>query len=315
MAVWSNWEISVVLPAFNEAGNIEQLVDKVAQAFEENGICGEAIIVDDGSTDGTGEQARKMADRYDFVAIESHSRNLGLTKALATGFARARGDVIVFLCADLQSDPVEDIPKLLDGFETGADLVVGWRQGRKEGKKWGSHLYNLTSRLLFKTRIHDQNWVKAFKRECADELFLWSDWHRFMAAIAVYKGFKVAEVKTQWYPRTYGKTKFGRARVVIALLDMLVLKIQMVFMGNPIRFFGASGLACLGLGVLTWMALFVLNRVFGLVLPDEKRLMYFLVSILLMLAGLGSLGLGILGELLTIHIHELMTGKRNGEKR
>jgi len=307
-------KVSVILPAYNEAGNIMLLVDKVARAFDQNGIDGEAILIDDGSTDGTGDVAREAQKRHPFLRICTHRRNLGLTKALSTGFKAATGDIIIFLCADLQSDPEEDIPKLLAGFEDGSDVVVGWRQNRQESKKWGSRVYNWVAEVLFDVHVHDQNWIKAFRRDCAKNLSLRSDWHRFIVAIAVAAGYKVNEVQTNWYPRTYGESKYGYSRILIAFLDMIVLKIQMKFLDSPIRFFGGTGILFLVAGLAISAVLFVLKDVVGVVLADTVRIKYFLVSILLILLGAGSLALGILGEFLVSHIDRIMnTGEKQSE--
>ncbi|MBN2125907.1 MAG: glycosyltransferase family 2 protein, partial [Deltaproteobacteria bacterium] len=241
-------KVSVILPAYNEEGNISVLAEKVARAFSVNHIDGEAILIDDGSVDGTGEKAEECARRYDFFRVYHHKKNLGLTKALSNGFRRAAGDIVVFLPSDLQSDPEEDIPKLVEGIRRGADVVVGWRQGRKEFKKFGSKLYNWISKVLFGVTVHDQNWIKAFRKDFIHDLILRSDWHRFLIAIAVHKGCRVEEVKTNWYPRTYGSTKYGFMRIPVSILDMLVLKIEMMFIENPMRFFGTVGGLCFLIG-------------------------------------------------------------------
>lgn len=302
--------ISVILPAHNEAGNIPVLLDKVAAAFKILGIDdGEAVIIDDGSTDGTGQAVLDCQTKHPFVKLISHHRNLGLTCALASGFAVATGAVFVFLPTDLQSDPEEDIPKLMGGLDNGNDMVVGWRQGRREFKKWGSKLYNLVSFLLFGVRLHDQNWIKAMRREVVQNIDFRSDWHRFLAAIAVARGYKIGEVKTNWYERTYGRTHYGPGRIINALFDMIVLKVQLLYLDNPIRFFGGMGLGCIGLGFLLTLAYFFVPNVDTLLL---QRL--FILIVLLFFGGALLLTMGILVEILVTHIGRMVSARPAAHK-
>ena len=298
--------ISVILPAHNEAGNIPVLLDKVAIAFEMLGVVdGEAIVIDDGSSDGTGQAVRDCQEKHAFVKLISHPRNQGLTRALVSGFAAATGDIFVFLPTDLQSDPEEDIPKLLGGLDNGYDMVVGWRQGRREFKKWGSKVYNLLSFLLFGVRLHDQNWIKAMRREVVHNIDFRSDWHRFLAAIAVARGYKVGEVKTNWYERTYGSTHYGTGRIINALFDMIVLKVQLLYLDNPIRFFGGLGLVCIGMGLV--LTLFYLLISSGDNLLLLQRL--FILIVLLFFGGALLLTMGILVEILVTHIGRIVAAR------
>jgi glycosyltransferase involved in cell wall biosynthesis len=248
----SRW-VSVLIPAYNEEGNVTLVIDKVARAFEARGVDGEVVFVDDGSTDGTGHEAVACADRYPFVKVLSHRRNLGLTEAIKTGFRHVGGDIILLLPGDLESDPEEDIPKLLDKLAEGYDVVAGWRQGRREGKIVASKIYNFVSRLLFNVQAHDMNWIKAFRREVVEGLYLRSDWHRFILMIAASQGYKIGEVPTNYYPRRQGKTKFGLGRIPVSFLDVLVVKFLLTFSRKPMIFFGALGsaliLAAFGIGV------------------------------------------------------------------
>ena len=145
----NQWRVSVLIPAYNEEGNVTLVIDKVARAFEARGVDGEVVLVDDGSTDGTGHEAAACAARYPFIKVISHRRNLGLTEALRTGFRHVSGDIVILLPGDLESDPEEDIPKLLDKLAEGYDVVAGWRQGRRDRKIVASKIYNFFSRLLF----------------------------------------------------------------------------------------------------------------------------------------------------------------------
>jgi glycosyltransferase involved in cell wall biosynthesis len=238
----NQWRVSVLIPAYNEEGNVTPVIDKVARAFEARDIDGEVVFVDDGSTDGTDHEAAACAARYPFVKVVNHRHNLGLTEAIRTGFRHVSGDIIILLPGDLESDPEEDIPKLLDKLAEGYDVVAGWRQGRRDSKIVASKIYNFVSRLLFNVQAHDMNWIKAFRREVIDGLRLRSDWHRFMLMIAASQGYKIGEVPTSYYPRRQGKTKFGLERITISFLDVLVVKFLLTFSRKPMIFFGSLGL-------------------------------------------------------------------------
>jgi len=302
--------LSVILPAYNEEGNIPLLMEKIDLVFTKNNLKGEVLLINDGSTDKTVVQAEECAKKYAYLRVYHHQRNLGLTKALSTGFKNSKGDIVVFLCADLQSDPEEDIPKLLEALKDNADVVVGWRQGRKESKLLGSKIYNIVSKVLFNVTVHDQNWIKAFKREFLDGLILRSDWHRFLVAIAIHRGFKVVEVKTNWYPRKHGVSKFGFARIPIAVLDMFALKIEMLFIENPMRFFGSLGILSFLTGIGVGISLFVCKNFVGINISEVTSVKYFLLSALIILFGTGLFSVGLLGEFIVSYLEKMREGKK-----
>ncbi len=245
--------LSVFIPARNEAGNIAPLMEKIARAFRENALDGEVIFVDDGSTDATWQEALAAAEKFSFLHLYRHRRSFGLTEAMRTGFRHVRGAVVIFLPSDLESDPEEDIPKLLAKLDQGYDVVAGWRQGRNDGKVLASQIYNAVSRTLFGLQAHDMNWIKAFRREVLDDLHLRSDWHRFILHIAASKGYKIGEVPVNFYPRQKGKSNYGFARIPISFLDVLVVKFLMTFSRKPMLFFGGLG----GLAILSALAIWL----------------------------------------------------------
>ena len=260
MSDYATIRVSVILPAYNEQENIRAVIEKTAAAFRDNDLVGEIVVVDDGSADGTLPAAESAREEFDRVKVLSHRKNRGLTQALLTGFDAAEGEVIIFLCADLQSDPEEDVPKLIAEINAGSDVVLGWRQGRREAKIVVSKLYHWLSRLLFGIRAHDMNWVKAFKREVVADLRLRSDWHRYIAVLAQHEGYKISEVKTNYYPRQHGRSKFGTRRILAGFFDLIVVKFELSFGERPMFFFGTLGLAlltaagCIGVyGLTRWL--------------------------------------------------------------
>lgn len=288
--------VSVLVPARNEAENIPQLLAKTAKAFNALGLDGRAelVLIDDGSNDGTADVAASQAIAYPFLRLIRHRRNLGLTAALRTGFRAVTGDLIIFLPADLESDPEEDIPKLLRKLEEGYDVVAGWRQGRADGKNFASGIYNSVSRRLFNVQAHDMNWIKAFRREVLLTLPpLRSDWHRFLLMIAAQQGYRIGEVATNWYPRRAGRSKYGFSRIPISLLDVLVVKFLLTFSQAPMRFFGGLGLVALGLSVLTALYLLLLYA-----LTQTQQRPIFWAAGGLALAGLLLILVGFIAELI-----------------
>ncbi len=306
--------VSVVVPAYNEAGNVGEVVEAVAQAFAALGVEGELVLVDDGSTDGTAEEAAVAAQRHPFMRVLTHRRNLGLTEALETGFRAARGEVVMLLPSDMESDPREDIPKLLAKLEEGYDVVAGWRQGRRDGKVLASRIYNAVSRWLFQVQAHDMNWIKAFRREVVEDLLpLRSDWHRFVLMIAASKGYRVGEVQVNYYPRRRGRSKFGVLRIPISFLDVLVVKFLLTFSRKPMLFFGSLGLLCFLVGGALYLYLLGL----WLSLGKQQRPIFIFAGVLV-LAGLFLFLIGFLAELVVSQqdrLEELERAVRDLAKR
>jgi len=251
--------VSVFIPAFNESENIPLLFEKVNRIAEKDSYFEyEIVIVDDGSTDNTAKMIREGSEKYNFVKAYYHKKNLGLTEAMRTGFPNCNGEFVLFLPGDLESDPEEDIPLLLGKLKEGYELVTGWRQGRNDGKMLASKIYNIVSRNLFDVKVHDMNWIKGFRRYVLDDLELRSDWHRFIVMMAADKGYKIGEVKTKWHPRRHGKSKFGLMRFPISLIDVLVVKFNMVFGSKPMQFFSLLGAVSIlsGIAGLLFLAVY-----------------------------------------------------------
>jgi glycosyltransferase involved in cell wall biosynthesis len=290
-------DISVLIPARNEAGNIPTLLEKVSNAFTSPALAARAcelVLIDDGSTDGTGDLAASLAGQYPFLRLVRHRRNRGLTAALRTGFRTVRGKAIIFLPADLESDPEEDIPKLLGKLEEGYDVVAGWRQGRDDGKVFASGIYNRVSQRLFPVAVHDMNWIKAFRREVIEELPpLRSDWHRFILQIAAHQGFKIGEVPTTWYRRQAGHSKYGLGRIPVSFLDVLVVWFLLTFSQAPMRFFGGMGLALLAIAGVAYAGLAAYY-----ILAQTQIRPVFIAASVLGLAGLLLFLVGFIAELI-----------------
>ncbi|NLE75376.1 MAG: glycosyltransferase family 2 protein [Chloroflexi bacterium] len=285
--------VSVVVPAYNEEGNIGRVIESAGRAFAEQGLAGEVIVVDDGSSDGTFGEAIAAAEGRPWVRVVRHRRNRGLTEAMETGFRQARGDVVMLLPGDMESHPEEDIPKLLAKMDEGYDVVAGWRQGRHDGKVFASRIYNTVSRWLFGLQAHDMNWIKAFRRPVVEELLpLRSDWHRFVLMIAASKGFRIGETPVNFYPRRQGRSKYGFWRIPVSLLDVLVVKFLLTFSRKPMLFFGSLGLTAVASGGVLYLYLLGL----WLTLGKQQRPIFWFAGVLL-LAGLILFLIGFVAEL------------------
>ena len=250
--------ISVFIPARNEAGNITPLFDKIARAFQSLNVPGEIIFVDDGSTDATWNEATTATQRYPFARLFRHRKSLGLTEAMRTGFPKCRGDVVIFLPSDLESNPEEDIPALYAKINEGYDVVSGWRQGRNDGKVFASAIANIVAQKFFGLQVHDMNWIKAFRREVVENLRLRSDWHRYILILAAAQGYTIGEVQVNYYPRKAGKSHYGIERLAISFLDVLVVWFLLTFSRKPMRFFGGIGMAMVGISLTTFAVLTVM---------------------------------------------------------
>ena len=285
--------ISVFIPARNEAGNIAPLFDKIARAFESMRVSGEIIFVDDGSTDKTWDEATNAAARYPFARLFRHRKSLGLTEAMRTGFPHCRGDAVVFLPSDLESDPEEDIPRLVGKLNEGYDVVAGWRQGRRDGKVFASAIANVVSQKLFGLQVHDMNWIKAFRREVVENLHLRSDWHRYILILAAAQGFSIGEVQVNYYPRKKGKSHYGFGRIPVSFLDVIVVRFLLTFSRKPMLFFGGIGL---GLGAISFTTFAVLAAMYLLDLGQRRPVFDF--AGVLLIAGVLFFVVGFLAELI-----------------
>ena len=249
--------ISVVVPARNEEATVGMVVERSYAAFAELGRAGEVLVVNDGSTDGTAAVLAGLSEKFPTLRVFTHRRSQGMTAGLQRMFAASTGEIIILIPADMESDPLVDVPALVRHMESNdLDVVAGWRQGRQDNKVLASNIYNWVMQSLARVPVHDGNWIKAMRREVVMSFPpLRSDWHRFLLMFAVHHGFRVGEVKTFYRPRPAGSSKFGWERIPISFLDVLVVKFLLTFSQAPMRFFGGLGLVGLGVSLLTYVYL------------------------------------------------------------
>jgi glycosyltransferase involved in cell wall biosynthesis len=285
-------DVSVLVPAKDEAANLPLFLEQAAAAFQTADATFEVIVIDDGSTDDTWAVLGRLVDQYPFVRRVRHRRQRGIADALRTGYLQARGDVLVFYPADLQYKP-EDIPRLVAPILAGeSDMVTGYKQGKYE-KAFVSRVYNRLSRLLFEIPVRDLNSVKAYRREIMEQLPVRPDWHRYMIVIAAAQGFTVTEIPVPLYPRHAGHSKFGKSRIVVGTLDMLSVWFELRFGRKPLMLFGTLGSFLFLLGVLTGIVALLMR----FVIPPYQgfRPLLNLIEVCLIL-GFLSFATGLLGE-------------------
>jgi hypothetical protein len=298
--------VSVVIPVYNEAENLDELVVQVETAMSAQTRSWELLLVDDGSRDGSRAILRELASRRPWLRPLSLIRNYGQSTALQAGFDHARGEYIVTLDGDLQNDPVE-IPRLLELLDADPDIdaVSGWRRERHDRaltRRLPSWIANQLISRVTGVHLHDYGCaLKAYRRDVIEHLRLYGEMHRFIPALAVEAGARVVEVPVLHHPRLRGQSKYGLGRTLRVALDLMWVKFLMRFLQRPLHAFGGVGTALLvpGAALLAWLAFDRL--VLGNDIGGRPLLM---LAVLLVLMGVQLVATGVLGEMLTRIYHE-----------
>lgn len=287
--------ITVVVPAKDEEATIAQVVERSFLAYAELGCRGEVLVVDDGSRDATPTILAELQRRYPDLVVFTHRRSQGMTAGLQRMFSASRGEIVILIPADMESDPLVDVPILVRHMEAeDLDVVAGWRQGKREGKVIASAIYNSVMRGMAGVEAHDGNWIKAMRRDVVRSFPpLRSDWHRFLLMIAAHNGFKLGEVKTPYAPRLAGSSKFGFSRIPISFLDVLVVKFLLTWSRAPMRFFGGLGLMGLVISLATFVYLTGLYMAF-----ERQQRPIFLAAGILAIISVFLILVGFLAELI-----------------
>jgi glycosyltransferase involved in cell wall biosynthesis len=302
-------QVSVLVPAKDEAGNLPLFMKETAAAFAASNVRYEVVVIDDGSEDDTWRVLQELTAQYDFLRLARHRVRRGIADALRTGYLHARGEVLVFYPADLQFKP-EDIPRLVAPVLNGeSDMVTGFKQGTYE-KRFVSSVYNRLSRMLFRVPVKDLNSVKAYRREIMDALPIRPDWHRYMIVIAAANGFTVSEIEVPLYPRHSGKSKFGIGRIPVGVLDMLSVWFELRFGPKPLLLFGMLGLGLFGIGVLA--GVFAVGRL--LLFGEGTRAVWTIIQTCLIIGSI-FFATGLIGEQIAVHRSELRELRRRVEER
>ncbi len=303
-------DLSIVIPALNESEALPGLLDEIRQACGGLGASWEAIVVDDGSTDGTTELIEELASTQPQLRGIRLRRNFGKSAALAAGFERSSGDVVVTIDGDGQDDPA-DIHLLLAGLEDGADLVSGWKRDRRDPwtRRLASRVFNWMTARFTGLAMHDMNCgFKAYQAECARSLEVYGELHRFLPALADQQGWRVAEVAVNHRPRRHGNSRFGSERYLRGALDLLAVVFVGRYQYRPLHLFGGIGVGLTAVGIVIAAYLTILK--IGGEAIGQRPLLF--LAILLIVVGVQLFTFGLLAQMVVLARRERESSRPAG---
>jgi glycosyltransferase involved in cell wall biosynthesis len=303
--------ISVVVPVHDEERSVGLLYEELQASLDPLDEPWEAVLVDDGSTDGSFGALTRLHAAAPNVRVVRLRRNFGKSAALAAGFAVAEGDTVVTIDGDLQDDPAE-IPRLLAKLDEGFDLVSGWKTKRRDPwrRRLLSRIFNAVTSRVSGLRLHDMNCgLKAYRAEVLRGLRIYGELHRFLPVLAHYRGYRVAELPVNHRPRTHGRSRYGVERYVRGFLDLLTVSFMGRYRHRPLHLFGGLGLLLGAIGTAILVYLTVLKAT-GEAIGHRPLLT---LGVLLVVVGLQFFSLGLISELITSH-HEERAGEREREQ-
>lgn len=294
-------DISVVIPLFNEEESIGELHNWIVRVMEKEGYSYEIVFVDDGSTDRSWQIIGELQQKNPCVKGIKFRRNYGKSAGLHVAFAKAEGNVIITMDADLQDSP-EEIPELYRMItEQKYDLVSGWKKKRYDPitKTIPTKLYNAVTSYMSGIKLHDMNCgLKAYRKEVVKNIEVYGEMHRYIPVIAKWAGFqKIGEKVVVHQARKYGESKFGISRFIYGPLDLLSIMFVSKFGKRPMHFFGSigGGLILLGIVILAYLsAIKIFNDVGGIA---ERPAFY--LGILAIIVGVQLFIAGFLGDLVS----------------
>jgi len=291
-------DISVVIPLLNEEESLPELAAKLEVELTnlvKNSY--EVIFVDDGSTDNSFGVIKELNNSNKKFKAIRFRRNYGKSAALAVGFKRAKGEIVITMDADLQDDPSE-IKNLVSKLKEGFDLVSGWKKTRHDpiNKTLPSKFFNFVTSITSGIKLHDFNCgLKAYRKEVVKSLKVYGEMHRYMPALAHLDGFKVAEIPVKHHPRIYGKSKFGASRFVKGFLDLITVVFTNRFMKRPLHFFGAFGFLFAFVGLILDLYL-TIEWALGNTALSNRPLA--LLGVALIIVGVQFISMGLIGEMI-----------------
>ncbi len=284
-------KISVVVPVYNEEGNVEALHREILEVCEKNGYEYEIIFVDDGSSDKTVEMCKRLKP----LKLIQLRRNFGQTAAMDVGIKAAQYEYIITMDGDRQNDPA-DIPEMIRYLKVNnLDIVSGWRKNRKDTfmKRFTSRGANFLRHLIVHDGIHDSGCsLKVYRKECFEGINLYGEQHRFIPAILKIKGFSIGEVVVHHRARTVGKTKYNWKRTIKGFVDMISVWFWNKFASRPLHLLGGVGLGFLGLGFICaiWSVVLFISGVEmkNNIFPPLLTIFFVIIGLLLFVFGLMS---------------------------
>lgn len=290
-------EISLVIPVFNEEESLPELEEAIKSALKDS-YTYEVIFVDDGSSDASWKEIKKLSESKNVVRGIALSHNYGKSVALQSGFEAARGKYVVTMDADLQDDPHE-VPAMVQMLEQGDDLVSGWKKERHDpiSKTIPSKFFNFVTRKVAGIELHDFNCgLKAYRADVVKSIYLYGELHRYIPMLAKREGYsRISEKVVKHHPRKYGKTKFGLSRFMNGFLDLITITFVQRYLQKPMHFFGTFGVLLFIAGAFINLYLVYVKFVLGEGIGDRPLLF---LGVLLMVLGVQLFSTGLLGELI-----------------
>ena len=298
-------DISVVVPLYNEAESLPELVAWIDRVAQKNSLSYEIIMVDDGSTDESWAVVQSLKEQYSAIRAISFMRNYGKSAALYCGFEMADGEVVFTMDADLQDSP-DEIPEMRRMIlEDGYDLVSGWKRKRYDpvGKRWPSKFFNLTARVMSGIKLHDFNCgLKAYRRKVVKSIEVYGEMHRYIPILAKNAGFnRIGEKVVEHQERKYGVSKFGMERMIKGYLDLISITFMSHFGRSPMYLFGGLGTLMFLFGGITavWI---IIDKIYsqhsGLVWRGVTEQPMFYLALLAIVLGVQLFLAGFLGEMI-----------------
>ena len=290
-------DLSIVIPTLDEEGSLEALHRQITAVLTDMTLQYEIIFVDDGSTDQSSRILATLHGDDPHVKVIEFRRNFGKAAALNAGFEASAGEIIITMDADLQDDPAE-IPHFIDAINSGLDMVSGWKKKRYDplSKRLPSKLFNWTTCTIAGVELHDFNCgFKAYRRELLDHIELYGELHRYIPALASWKGFHVGEVVVQHHPRRFGKSKYGYERLLKGLFDIVTIYFTRKYGKRPLHVFGKMGLWFGLVGFIALVYLTVLWFMGQRPIGNRPLLMFGMLSVLF---GMQLIVFGLVNEML-----------------
>tara|TARA_B110000263_G_C15294928_1_gene505145 strand:- start:1046 stop:1978 length:933 start_codon:yes stop_codon:yes gene_type:complete len=288
--------ISIIIPIYNEELSINSLYNEIKNVVLNTFNFHEIIFIDDGSNDSSFKIINQLAlDDSQVISIRLN-RNFGKSDALNEGFKLAKYEYIVTLDGDLQDDPNEII-KLINTLDEGWDCVSGWKKNRKDpySKTIPSLFFNTFINFFSDLKLHDLNCgIKAYRKDAIQSLNIYGGLHRYIPLLLFNNGYKVTECVVNHRPRKHGHTKYGKLRFFHGIFDFLTISFLKKYFNKPMYFFGLIGFLLSFIGLLINLYLSVL---WFQGISIGNRPLFFL-GILLMVVGIQSLSIGLIGELI-----------------
>ena len=292
---------TVIVPFYNEEKNISSFNNELINNLKkiDNGKRNlEIVYVDDGSSDETFNELKKLSTNTVETLIIKHHTNLSQSAAINTGIGQSKYENIVIMDGDLQNDP-NDLAKMVSEFEKGTDMLIGWRKHRKDNfflRTLPSTIANFIVRLFSRSKIHDHGCAfKILKKEIIDDFTNWGDFHRLLAARLANNGYQVNEIEVKHNSRIYGRSNYGFGRILKVIIDLLYLKFFKNYKTQSIYFFGLFSFFSFLLSILFFIYMLILKYFYAtsFIQTPLPLLVIFLIMI-----GLIFLFIGILAQLI-----------------